>query len=172
MPTSSAPSLTQRVLFAFRTFLIAFAALFLMFLTFLKHILRYLGVTKWFLIKLGVVPGNDRFGFAATLGGALAVVRTSHWLKKSAGFSSSDTRKITHTVTGLIYMLTWPLYTASSTAPYLAAFTPAAMCVQVTVVGLGFLQDQEIVQGMTRHGRASELLGVPLSMGWSIQCGH
>jgi hypothetical protein len=57
----------------------------------------YLGFSDWLFKTLGVMRGSDRFGFAATLGGALAVVRTAHWLKKSLRFSSSDTRKITHT---------------------------------------------------------------------------
>ncbi len=51
-------------------------------------------------------------------------------LERFAGFSKKDTRKITHTVTGLIYMTTWLCYSDSSSAPYLAAFTPGVLACQ------------------------------------------
>jgi len=67
--------------------------------------------------------------------------------------------------TGLVFMLTWVLYSSSAVAPWLAALAPGAVTVQVLLVGFGVMKDEKLVQGMTRTGKASELLGGPLLYG-------
>ncbi|KAI3436834.1 hypothetical protein D9Q98_006244 [Chlorella vulgaris] len=59
-------------------------------------------------------------------------------------------------------MLCWPLYSAAPSSRWLAASVPALAGVQFGLVGAGLIENQTLVAGSSRSGRAEELLRGPL----------
>lgn len=57
--------------------------------------------------------------------------------------------------------MTWPLYTDSATAPWVAASVPALASLHVLLTGVGFIDDKNLVAGASvradEHGSDAEL---------------
>uniref|UniRef100_A0A0D9XN77 Phytol kinase n=1 Tax=Leersia perrieri TaxID=77586 RepID=A0A0D9XN77_9ORYZ len=72
-------------------------------------------------------------------------------------------RKFVHITVGLVYFLMWPLFSADDVyAPFLASLVIAFNIIKVTLIGLGFVKDDGVVNSMTRNGDRRELLKGPL----------
>lgn len=72
-------------------------------------------------------------------------------------------RKLVHITVGFAYFLMWPLFSSEDVyAPFLAPLIIELNIVKVTLIGLGLVQDEGVVNSMTRHGDRRELLKGPL----------
>ncbi|XP_062204178.1 probable phytol kinase 2, chloroplastic [Phragmites australis] len=72
-------------------------------------------------------------------------------------------RKLVHITVGLVYFLMWPLFSSEDVyAPFLAPLIIVINIIKVTVIGLGAVKDDGVVNSMTRHGDYRELLKGPL----------
>ncbi len=93
------------------------------------------------------------------------------WMKANEvaarrGWQSSDlSRKIIHTGTGPLYVLTWLLYPTAESVRGYAVLVPLALTLRVAAVGLGWWQDEGTVRAMSRSGQARDLLRGPLYYG-------
>jgi len=68
-----------------------------------------------------------------------------------------------HITVGLVYLLVWPLFSSDDVhAPFLAPLIIVINIIKVTVIGLGVVKDEGVVNSMTRHGDYRELLKGPL----------
>ncbi|GJN13993.1 hypothetical protein PR202_gb00762 [Eleusine coracana subsp. coracana] len=72
-------------------------------------------------------------------------------------------RKLVHITVGLVYFLMWPLFSSDDIyAPFLAPLIIILNIVKVTLIGLGVVKDEGVVNSMTRNGDHRELLKGPL----------
>ncbi|TVU27466.1 hypothetical protein EJB05_30077 [Eragrostis curvula] len=72
-------------------------------------------------------------------------------------------RKLVHITVGFAYFLMWPLFSSNDVyAPFLAPLIIELNIVKVTLIGLGIVKDEGVVNSMTRHGDRRELLKGPL----------
>ncbi|KAE8809856.1 phosphatidate cytidylyltransferase family protein [Hordeum vulgare] len=102
---------------------------------------------------------------AAVLTGcvALAVLRFWEEVGNRALLDQKLCRKLVHISVGLVYFLMWPLFSADDVyAPFLACIVIALNIVKVTLIGLGVVKDDGVVNSMTRNGDYRELLKGPL----------
>lgn len=77
-------------------------------------------------------------------------------------------RKLIHTGTGPLFVLSWPLFGQTPSARVWAALIPLAIALQFAAVGLGWIEDKAAVAAMTRHGEPREILRGPLYYGVSF----
>lgn len=71
-------------------------------------------------------------------------------------------RKLVHTTTAPIFVLTWPLFSTAPYARFIAAFVPFLNLIRILAVGTGVWQDPGFVKSVSREGDRSELLRGPL----------
>ncbi|CAI7835520.1 unnamed protein product, partial [Closterium sp. NIES-53] len=71
-------------------------------------------------------------------------------------------RKIVHITTGLLFMLSWPLFSPNPAARFLAVAVPVANVVRILLLGTGITKNEGVVKSISREGSASELLRGPL----------
>ncbi|GJM88206.1 hypothetical protein PR202_ga04239 [Eleusine coracana subsp. coracana] len=70
-------------------------------------------------------------------------------------------RKLVHITVGLVYFLMWPLFSSDDIyAPFLAPLIIILNIVKVTLIGLGVVKDEGVVNSMTRNGDHRLLSGV------------
>ncbi|CAO2145306.1 unnamed protein product [Urochloa humidicola] len=102
---------------------------------------------------------------AAVLTGVAAAVVLRFW-EEVANRSLLDQklcRKLVHITVGLVYFLMWPLFSSDDVfARFLAPLIIIINIIKVTVIGLGVVKDEGVVNSMTRHGDCRELLKGPL----------
>ncbi|KAF6263183.1 hypothetical protein COO60DRAFT_1698945 [Scenedesmus sp. NREL 46B-D3] len=108
---------------------------------------------------------HDVWVMVATSSLPLGLVACTEALKHSNRLSSASARKFLHIVTGLVFMLTWPLYSHDPAARFLAAVLPGAMALRFMLAGLGVTDEARLVAGTARTGRRQELLAGPLLYG-------
>ncbi|KAL6871061.1 hypothetical protein ACP4OV_014909 [Aristida adscensionis] len=102
---------------------------------------------------------------AALLTAAAAAAVLGFWevVANRALLDQKLCRKMVHITVGLVYFLMWPLFSSDdSYAPFLAPLIIELNIVKVTLIGLGLVQDEGVVNSMTRHGDHRELLKGPL----------
>lgn len=71
-------------------------------------------------------------------------------------------RKVVHILSGLLFLLAWPIFSNSTEARYFAAFVPLLNCLRLVVHGLSLATDEGLVKSVTRDGNPKELLRGPL----------
>jgi len=71
-------------------------------------------------------------------------------------------RKLVHTTSGPLFVLTWPLFSAAPAAKFIAAVVPALNMMRLLSVGSGALRDEGLVNSVSRSGDRGELLKGPL----------
>ncbi|XP_074269585.1 putative phytol kinase 1, chloroplastic isoform X2 [Silene latifolia] len=71
-------------------------------------------------------------------------------------------RKLVHILSGLFFMVSWPLFSTSSTSRYFASLVPLANGLKLLVYGLSLVTDEGLVKSVTREGKPEELLRGPL----------
>ncbi len=96
---------------------------------------------------------------------AYAWMRVNEFAAQRGWISSHLSRKIIHTGTGPLYVLTWLLYPSDAAVRWAAVLVPLALTLRIAAVGLGLWHDPATVQAMSRTGRREELLRGPLLYG-------
>ncbi|MGF1495626.1 MAG: diacylglycerol/polyprenol kinase family protein [Elainellaceae cyanobacterium] len=79
--------------------------------------------------------------------------------------SQTLSRKIVHVGTGPLFVLCWPLFPALPAARFLAALVPFVLTLGFFLVGMGWVDNPELVKSTTRNGDRQELLQGPLYYG-------
>ncbi|KAM9996664.1 hypothetical protein ACTFIZ_001597 [Dictyostelium cf. discoideum] len=88
------------------------------------------------------------------------------FLKKHKVISSEFSRKFIHTGTGIIYVLVWRIFPQFNWySRIVVGLVPLIISFQYALIGLGIINDQKIVDSMSRSGSPRELLLGPLSYG-------
>jgi len=108
------------------------------------------------------VPVLDFVAAAITLTGALSILQFFDELAKRDLLEKKLSRKLVHILSGLVFMLFWPLFSMAPYAKYMAAFAPAANGLRMIGLGLGLLKNDALVKAMSREGGRRELLKGPL----------
>uniref|UniRef100_A0ACD5Y4D5 Uncharacterized protein n=1 Tax=Avena sativa TaxID=4498 RepID=A0ACD5Y4D5_AVESA len=106
---------------------------------------------------------RDAGAAVLTGGAAMAVLRFWEQVGNRALLDQKLCRMLVHISVGLVYFLVWPLFSEDDVyAPFLASLAIALNIVRVTLIGLGVVKDDGVVNSMTRHGDYRELLRGPL----------
>lgn len=71
-------------------------------------------------------------------------------------------RKLVHTFAGPLFLVCWPLFSATPRAQYLAALVPAMNGLRLFLIGTGIIKNERAVASVSRSGDPSELLRGPL----------
>ncbi|MCO5579530.1 hypothetical protein L7F22_033385 [Adiantum nelumboides] len=100
---------------------------------------------------------HDLIAGVLTLSGAMASLKFWDELAKRNVFSKIVSRKLVHISIGLIFMLFWPIFSDSGSAPYIAAFSVAINALRMLAIGFGFVEDPVVVKSMSREGDYREL---------------
>ncbi len=100
-----------------------------------------------------------------TLAVAVAWMRLNQAMAARGWTASWVSRKLIHTGTGPLYVLTWLLYPTDAAVRAWAVWVPLALTLQIAAVGLGLHYDPQMVQSMARRGHPRELLRGPLLYG-------
>jgi len=96
---------------------------------------------------------------------AYAWMRVNEFAAQQGWISSHLSRKMIHTGTGPLYVLTWLLYPTNEAVRWAAMLVPLALTLRIAAVGLGLWKDPATVQAMSRTGQREELLRGPLLYG-------
>ncbi|VVA20561.1 PREDICTED: phytol kinase [Prunus dulcis] len=74
----------------------------------------------------------------------------------------SLSRKLVHILSGLLFMLSWPIFSTSTAARYFASVVPLVNCLRLLLHGLSIVTNEGLVKSVTREGNPKELLRGPL----------
>lgn len=96
---------------------------------------------------------------------ALSWLRIMDALAANGVLEQKLSRKIIHMGTGPLFVLCWPFFSPQPSARYFAALVPLAITLQFIAIGVGWIQDPDAVQAMTRTGNPKEILKGPLFYG-------
>ncbi|CAM6050942.1 unnamed protein product, partial [Sphagnum compactum] len=118
--------------------------------------------SRSFMAAAAEVPVLDFVAAAITLTGALSILQFFDELAKRDLLEKKLSRKLVHILSGLVFMLFWPLFSMAPYAKYMAAFAPAANGLRMIGLGLGLLKNDALVKAMSREGGRRELLKGPL----------
>ncbi|QUY43765.1 diacylglycerol/polyprenol kinase family protein [Acaryochloris marina] len=108
---------------------------------------------------------QDSVVMVITLLLALSWLRIMDALAANGVLEQKLSRKIIHMGTGPLFVLCWPFFSPQPTARYFAALVPLAITLQFIAIGVGWIQDPDAVQAMTRTGNPKEILKGPLFYG-------
>ncbi|GAX80835.1 hypothetical protein CEUSTIGMA_g8270.t1 [Chlamydomonas eustigma] len=107
-------------------------------------------------------PYRDLACCGLSIIGALVLVKGFDVLASSGLIDQKLSRKLVHTTSGPLFVLTWPLFSADPAARFLAATVPLLNFLRLLGVGSGVIQDKGLVLSVSRSGDRSELLKGPL----------
>ncbi|TKY51713.1 phytol kinase 1 [Spatholobus suberectus] len=96
------------------------------------------------------------------LGGGYALVRVFDELTRRNIIHQGLSRKLVHILSGLLFLVSWPIFSNSPKARYFAAFVPLVNCLRLLVNGLSLASDEGLIKSVTREGDPLELLRGPL----------
>ncbi|KAI4346443.1 hypothetical protein L6164_007338 [Bauhinia variegata] len=99
---------------------------------------------------------------AGVLAGAYTLVFAFDNLTQRKLIEQSLSRKLVHILSGLLFLISWPIFSNSTEARYFAAFVPFVNCLRLVVNGLALASDEGLVKSVTRKGDPQELLRGPL----------
>ncbi|GJP54641.1 hypothetical protein CLOM_g13703 [Closterium sp. NIES-68] len=89
-----------------------------------------------------------------TLLGSVAWVRVFDELARRNVLEQKLSRKIVHITTGLLFMLSWPLFSFNPAARFLAVAVPVANAVRIVLLGTGITKNEGVVKSISREGSA------------------
>lgn len=112
-------------------------------------------------LGLASVSGRDLAATSFAAIGSLVWVKVFDTLADRGFLDRKLSRKLVHTTTGPLFLLTWPLFSDASYAPYLAALVPALNAVKLFSIGTGLIDDPAAVKSISREGDRAELLRGP-----------
>lgn len=107
-------------------------------------------------------PLSDYVVAVFTLTGALGILQFFDELAKRDFLEKTLSRKLCHILSGLVFMLFWPLFSTAPLAKYLAAFALVANGFRMIGLGLGLWKNESLVKAISRGGSRRELLQGPL----------
>ncbi|XP_004496158.1 probable phytol kinase 1, chloroplastic isoform X1 [Cicer arietinum] len=96
------------------------------------------------------------------LGGAYALVFAFDDFTRKNILNQGLSRKLVHILSGLLFLVSWPIFSNSPKARYFAAFVPLVNFLRLLVNGLSLTSDQGLIKSVTRKGDPKELLRGPL----------
>ncbi|KAJ1435839.1 putative phytol kinase 1, chloroplastic [Sesbania bispinosa] len=96
------------------------------------------------------------------LGGGYALVFAFDDLTRRNIIHQGLSRKLVHILSGLLFLVSWPIFSNSPKARYFAAFVPLVNCLRLLVNGLLLTSDEGLIKSVTRKGDPKELLRGPL----------
>ncbi|KAK6228334.1 hypothetical protein SCA6_000674 [Theobroma cacao] len=105
---------------------------------------------------------QDTASSAAVLAGAYALVFTFDTLTQKELIQQNLSRKLVHILSGLLFAVSWPIFSNSLLARYFASVVPLVNCVRLVIHGLSLADDQGLIKSVTREGNPKELLRGPL----------
>ncbi|XP_040991465.1 probable phytol kinase 1, chloroplastic [Juglans microcarpa x Juglans regia] len=105
---------------------------------------------------------RDSGATAAVLAGAYALVFYFDNLTRRNLIQQSLSRKMVHVLSGLLFMVSWPIFSTSTEARYFASFVPLVNCLRLVVHGFSLASDEKLIKSVTREGKPEELLRGPL----------
>ncbi|KAG2454183.1 hypothetical protein HYH02_001218 [Chlamydomonas schloesseri] len=115
-----------------------------------------------FVGALAASPYRDYYVLAGAAVGAVVWVKLFDYLAANGTLEQKLSRKLVHTTTGPIFVVTWALFSANPTARLLAAVVPMLNFMRLFAVGTGLLSDPGLVNSVSRSGDRTELLKGPL----------
>lgn len=105
---------------------------------------------------------HDAGATALVLSGAYALGLAFDNLTQRNIIEQNLSRKLVHILSGLLFMVSWPIFSTSTGARYFAAFVPIVNCLRLLVHGLSLVNNEGLVKSVTREGKPEELLRGPL----------
>ncbi|KAL5801847.1 hypothetical protein ACOSQ3_033479 [Xanthoceras sorbifolium] len=105
---------------------------------------------------------QDAGATAAVLAGAYGLVLSFDNLTQRDIIPQSLSRKLVHIISGLLFVLSWPIFSTSTEARYFASLVPLVNCLRLVVHGLSLVKDEGLIKSVTREGKPEELLRGPL----------
>ncbi|KAK1571655.1 hypothetical protein Q3G72_020797 [Acer saccharum] len=129
------------------------------------HPLRFPSPNRPGLVCRAAIAGDllrDVGATAAVLVGAYGLVRSFDSLTKRNIIQQSLSRKLVHIMSGLLFVVSWPIFSTSMEARYFASFVPLVNCLRLIVHGLSLVKDEGLIKSVTREGKPEELLKGPL----------
>lgn len=99
---------------------------------------------------------------ALVMVGAYGLVSAFDVLTKRNLLDQKLSRKFVHILSGLLFMMAWPLFSASADARYIAAIVPLANLLRLLIYGLKVATNEGLVNAVSREGRPEELLRGPM----------
>ncbi|XP_061368856.1 probable phytol kinase 1, chloroplastic isoform X2 [Gastrolobium bilobum] len=105
---------------------------------------------------------HDAGATVAVLGGGYALVFAFDDLTRRNFLNQDLSRKLVHILSGLLFLVSWPIFSNTTKARYFAAFVPLMNCLRLLVNGLSLASDEGLIKSVTRKGDPRELLKGPL----------
>ncbi|XP_047974359.1 probable phytol kinase 1, chloroplastic [Salvia hispanica] len=105
---------------------------------------------------------HDAGATALVFGGAYGLVSTFDNLTRRNIIDQKLSRKLVHILSGLLFLASWPIFSTSTGARYLAAIVPCVNCFRLVINGLSLSTDEGLIKSVSREGKPEELLGGPL----------
>jgi phytol kinase len=110
-------------------------------------------------------PWRNGIATLVTFAAAWIWLRLMNGLAQRGILKPTLSRKLIHLGTGPLFVLCWPLFSASPQARFWAALVPLTITLKFTAIGLGWIRDSAAVASMTRHNDHQEMLKGPLYYG-------
>ncbi|KAG2432627.1 hypothetical protein HXX76_008967 [Chlamydomonas incerta] len=120
------------------------------------------GALPEFVDALAASPYRDYYVLTGAAIGAVVWVKLFDYLAANGTLEQKLSRKLVHTTTGPIFVVTWALFSANPMARVLAAVVPMLNFMRLFAVGTGLLSDPGLVNSVSRSGDRTELLKGPL----------
>ncbi|MCD7456989.1 Phytol kinase 1, chloroplastic [Datura stramonium] len=105
---------------------------------------------------------QDAGATALVIAGAYALISTFDFLSERKLIEQNLSRKLVHILSGLLFMASWPIFSASRWARYFASVVPFTNCLRLVIHGLSLATDEGLIKSVTREGNPDELLRGPL----------
>ncbi|KAF2295238.1 hypothetical protein GH714_032261 [Hevea brasiliensis] len=105
---------------------------------------------------------QDAGATAAVLAGAYCLVLAFDTLTERKLIKQKLSRKLVHILSGLLFAISWPIFSTSNVARYFASSVPLVNCLRLVIYGRSLAIDEGLVKSLTREGNPEELLRGPL----------
>ncbi|XP_052188125.1 probable phytol kinase 1, chloroplastic [Diospyros lotus] len=105
---------------------------------------------------------RDAGATAVVMAGAYTLVSAFESLTRRNFIEQSLSRKLVHILSGLLFMVCWPIFSTSPEARYFASVVPLANCLRLLIYGLSLATSEGLIISVTREGKPEELLRGPL----------
>lgn len=121
-----------------------------------------LSVARRALLFPGASLFQDVGAAAFVIGGGYTLVSAFNNLTKRNIISQNLSRKLVHIISGLLFAVSWPLFSTSTEARFFASLAPLINSLRLVVHGLSLATDEGLIKSVTREGKPEELLRGPL----------
>ncbi|KAK9911542.1 hypothetical protein M0R45_035443 [Rubus argutus] len=129
--------------------------------------LHFHSTTLFSIVRLSATRAADSFlhdagATALVLAGAYVLVLCFDYLTQQNLLQQRLSRKLVHILSGVLFMLSWPIFSTSTEARYFASVVPLFNGLRLLVNGLSLVPNEGLVKSVTREGNPEELLRGPL----------